>query len=514
MKILCTGDIHIGRRSSRLPEHLDGRAHSCAEAWGRIVEHALAERVDVVALSGDIVDRENRYYEALGPLERGIRRLSEAGIVTVAVAGNHDHDVFPRLADALDDRHFRFLGRGGRWERLTIRRGGDVLHVVGWSFPGPYMRTSPLDGLATVVGGVRGTASGPSSGASRAVESVVSGEAATAADGGAPGASPHTSALVLGLLHADLDQPGSPHAPITLAELRAAPVDFWLLGHVHAPQLHEDAGAAPVLYPGSPQAMDPGEVGAHGVWIVEIDAGRRFHARQLPLSSVRYDTIEVDVDGVTELAEFDSRVTGAVRAHVVAVGAEARSLRCMSCRLRIVGRTPLHRLLDARVRQLCADLELDDGGVSAVVERAELATRPARDLVELARGNDPVGVLARLLLTLERGAPEGALDGGAVGGHERLLRAAVACMDEVDRARPYLTIADEAGDFVGRATDRGAGVSAGGAVAGSAITDATGPGRNGTHKPEVDDATRRATRALARQASLLLDELLAQKEGA
>src|SRR5690625_108199 len=79
MKILCTGDLHLGRRSSRLPEHIDGRAHSSASAWGRVVDLAIAERVDLVLLSGDLIDDANRFYEALGPLEVGLRRLATAG---------------------------------------------------------------------------------------------------------------------------------------------------------------------------------------------------------------------------------------------------------------------------------------------------------------------------------------------------------------------------------------------------------------------------------------------------
>ncbi|HEX7118293.1 MAG TPA: DNA repair exonuclease [Longimicrobiales bacterium] len=461
MKILCCGDVHIGRRSARLPAHVDGRAASSAACWARIVDRALEERVAVVALSGDVVDQANRYYEATGPLEAGIRRLAEAGITTAAVAGNHDHDVFPRLVEGFDGGRFRLLGRDGRWERATVEVGGAVLHVVGWSYPAAHVPESPLAAFDLPPAG--------------------------------------DDAPVLGLLHADLDQPGSRYAPVSLAELRAAPVDFWLLGHVHAPRLFEEPGAATVLYPGSPQALDPGEPGAHGAWLVEIEPGRRFRARQIPLSSVRYDVVQVDVDGVADAAELDRRVTAAVRTHLAAVAAAPGAPRHLCCRLRIVGRTPLHRGLASRLEALCTDLELDEGGVTAVVEKVEPRTRPARELAELARGNDPAGVLARVLLALEGGstftgrraatgagasAGAGAAPGSAPGaareaaspqpaGLRDLLREAAAAVADVHAARPYLGLGD------------GADVDAG-AVAAD---------------------------ALARQAALLLDELLAQKEG-
>ena len=454
MKILCCGDVHIGRRSARLPEHVDGREVSSAACWTRIVDLALAERVDVVALSGDVVDQANRYYEATGPLEAGIRRLAEAGIPTVAVAGNHDHDVFPRLADELGGKRFHLLGRGGRWERVTVRSRNGTLHVVGWSFPAARVTESPLASF--------------------------------------PAARPGDDAPVLGLLHADLDQPRSDYAPVSLAELRAAPVDFWLLGHVHAPRLIEEPGAAPVLSPGSPQALDPGEPGRHGVWIVEVGPGRSFRARMVPLSSVRYDVVEVDVDGVGEPEELDQRVSAALRTHFADAAAEGGPLRYVSYRLRVVGRTPLHRSAAARLAALRADLELSAGSVTGYVESVEVRTRPARDLAELAQGNDPVGVLARLLIALDGAATNGVGDAATAAvpvadtpppgnsafaagkDFEPLLRDAVAAVERVYEARhyaPYLGLDDDV------------------------------------------DARAVALDALARQASLLLDELLAQKEG-
>lgn len=396
MKILCSGDLHLGRRSSRLPDGADAREHSAAAAWNALVELALDHRVDLVALSGDVVDRENRYFEAFGPLERGVRRLAAAHVPVVAVAGNHDFDVLPKLAPSLG-KSFRLLGAGGRWEGLTIPRDGrPALHVVGWSFPAEHVPASPLGALPAL---------------------------------------PSDGAPVLGLLHADLDQPGSRYAPVGSAELRAAPASLWLLGHVHVPRLHERPGAAPLLYPGSPQALDPGETGPHGAWLVELAPGRAPEVRHVPLSTVRYDAVEVDVTGVAEWDELDRRVAEGVRAHVQRVAEEGCGpLRHLCCRVRVTGRTPLHRGVEARLRERLPGLDPEHGEVRGYVERVEAATRPAVELDELARGGDAPGVLARFVLALDSGS----LD----GGHERLLNDLAARAAEVRRARPYQALAD------------------------------------------------------------------------
>jgi DNA repair protein SbcD/Mre11 len=422
VKILCTGDLHVGRRPSRLPDPIDARPHSCGACWTRIVDRAIQERVDLVAVGGDLVDRANRFYEAAGVLELGLRRLAHAGITTAMVAGNHDFDVLPWLVEGLGPEHVRLLGRGGAWERFTLERGGVALHVDGWSFPEASVRTSPLASYARPSDGVP----------------------------------------VLGVLHGDLDQPTSPYAPLALADLRHRAATLWLLGHVHAPRLRDEPGSAAVLYPGSPQAMDPGEAGPHGVWIAEIESNRNATYRMVPLSTVRYEGVEVDVDGVDRDPEIDQRVTGAVRARLEAAAAEGGPLRYLCCRVRVVGRTPLHRQVEARLRGVCGDLELTRGEVVAFVESVEVRTRPARDLDEIARGSDAPAELARLIRALEAGTPD--------ADQERLVRESERLVGEVRSARPYLSLADATGET--------AGVAAG----------------------------------LREQATLLLDELLSQKE--
>jgi exonuclease SbcD len=429
IKILCAGDLHLGRRSSRLPEGVEGRAHSATAAWDALIALAIRERVQMVALSGDLVDRANRYFEAFGPLERGIRQLAAANIPVVAVAGNHDFDVLPKLVPSLG-KGFRLLGAGGRWEGLTISRdGAPALRIVGWSFPedgNGHVSTSPMAGFPAL---------------------------------------PNDGVPVLGLLHADLDQPASPYAPVRSDELRATPVSFWLLGHMHVPRLHQQPGGPPLLYPGSPQALDPGESGAHGAWMLELAPGRIPAARQVPLSSVRYDVVEVDVTDATDPDLLDRCVAEGVRAHVQRVVEEGCGpLRHLSCRVRVTGRTPLHHALERRLRARLPELEPEHGEVRARVERVDVATWPAADLHALAATPDAPGVLARLVLGLDAGR----LD----AGQERLIAELSARAGEVHRATPYQLLADPS--------------------------------------PPPDEL-----RALARrQAMLLLDTLLAQKEAA
>lgn len=431
MKFLCTGDIHIGRRPVRLPGHLDTRRFSASAAWDAIVEHAVAERVDGVMLTGDVVDRSNRFFEAYGPLERGVRRLAEAGIDVFAVAGNHDFDVLPRLIESVGAERFHLLGRGGRWERVTIQRdGAGPCHIAGWSFPAEHVRTNPLE-----TWNLPGTGDAPT----------------------------------IGLLHADLDQAGSRYAPVSLADLQTRPVSLWLLGHIHHPRLHEASGQAPrVLYPGSPEPLDPSESGPHGPWLTDVESAYSVRVWQVPLARVRYDRLDVDLTGVGDWDEARGRMATAVREHLQAVSDQGGAVEHVRCRLRLWGRTPLHRRLCDGVAEVASDLEVSLGSLVATVDRLEIETRPPVDLGALSGGRGAAATLARLLLTLEQN--------GLDGPQASLIQRARQQMVGVYRAKPYSRLHANIEE---------------------------------DHSPD----TAAARETLLRQGWLLLDALLAQREG-
>ncbi len=88
------------------------------------------------------------------------------------------------------------------------------------------------------------------------------------------------------MVHGDLNVTDSVYAPLPRAQMLAKGISGWLLGHIHAPMIDEPKDRCFILYPGSPQALDPGEQGVHGAVIVEFDSGRRLPIRHIPLSTV------------------------------------------------------------------------------------------------------------------------------------------------------------------------------------------------------------------------------------
>lgn len=364
IKVLATGDVHIGRRPTRLANPGDGQRFSAARMWDAIVDRAVEENVDLVALSGDVVDHDNRFFEATGPLERGLAKLSSHGIPTFAVAGNHDFDVFPRIADVVAADCFRLIGRGGQWEEVMFKAdNGQELCLHGWSFPSAHVSTSPLAEYRL---------------------------------------SP-PSVATLGILHADLDVLDSSYAPVTRAELNSTGVTLWLLGHVHKPDYREAGAGPPVLYPGSPQSLDPGEDGPHGPWLIEVLGPQQVVVRQLDMSTVRYEVLEVDLSGIQTQAGFESHVSQCAREYLDSIVETSQRLEYLSLRLNLTGRTMAFAHIPAWLGPLAEQFERTAGGVTARIDKVFNNTRPELKLDELAEKNDLPGALAQLLLKLQTG---------------------------------------------------------------------------------------------------------------
>ncbi len=350
MKLLAVGDMHLGRVPASLPEALAGDARQLGPeiAWQRAVESAIDHGVEAMLLAGDVVDRERDFFAGYDPLRAGIERLLGEGIRVLAVAGNHDTHVLPRLADHVDG--LELIGRGGRWESVPLSTGS----VIGWSFPTRRVTRSPLADW-------------------------------TDPDGARPR---------IGLLHCDRDQADSPHAPVTSRQLERAGLDAWLLGHVHKPDL-DDASDRPSGYLGSISALRASETGVRGPWLIEV-LDRQVRARQLALAPLAYEAQDIDVSALDRADSLDALILTEGR-RTVARRAERDALPdALGLRIRLVGTHVEAVALKATVRGLLdAPPVFEELGCRVFVDRLDAAFAPPLDLDTLAQEASPAGLLAR-----------------------------------------------------------------------------------------------------------------------
>ena len=382
VRLLVAGDLHIGRMAARVPP---GESALGIEAvLSSTADLALSLGVDALVLTGDLADVGNKAFEAAGVLDRLFRRLADAGLPVVAVAGDHDFDALAGIADrAGSDRVgsplVHVLGVGQTWETLPLKRdGAEVLRLVGWSFAGPHAAESPL---ATFPGDL-----GP----------------------GVP---------VVGVLHGDVDAADSRFAPVSLAALQSAPVSAWLVGHRHAASVVRGDGAL-VVSPGSLQPLGPDETGVHGAMLVTVWGNGTATAEAVPLATLHYGDVEVDLAEATTAAEARALCAAALREHAAAVREASPAVLRAVVTLRLVGRTAAFAAVDALAAELRTDGDTAHAGLTVSVARVESSAAPDLDLGRLSAGSGAVATLARLSARL---GTQGPLDESAMSAADRAL---------------------------------------------------------------------------------------------
>lgn len=302
-RFLHTGDLHLdspvgGLSAEAPPEVLALLRGATTEAWRRVVRTAIEERVDFLVVAGDVFEAASPTLLGQTRFRDGLAELAAAGIPSYVVHGNHDPLDGRAWAPSLDfpDATRRFGTAAG--ESVPVMRGGrEIARVHGRSYP----RAAVTDNFAA---GFR-------------------------ADPAAP--------FSIGLLHTNVgDRPGhANYAPCSVDDLRASGMDYWALGHIHQPgQVLADP---PAYYSGIPQGRDPGELGARGCYLVEVDAAGRVTAHFVATDIVRWQPLEVTIAALGD----DEALRAACRVALDSAVSESDG-RSLVVRLRLAGRGPLH----------------------------------------------------------------------------------------------------------------------------------------------------------------------------
>lgn len=366
--ILLIGDIHIGRRPEALWstfEDLPLRAHEVSpkSAWTAAINYALERKVRAVVLTGDLIDGEAHLIEAYQSVLQSARRLEKAGIPLIAVAGNHDAKLLPRLAAAVPS--VVLLGEGGHWESHALEGGGQPVELLGWSFPKSHVRENPLEHPS-----LQPLLEQPRNGRTRIM-----------------------------IVHGDLDVSSSNYAPMKRAQLEQCDVDAAFLGHIHRPDpLHEPK---PMGYLGSLVGLDIAETGAHGPVEVRIDNMGRVHAERIAIAPIRWEHLTIDVTHQDPWTAEMLLVHITKRVEAWAAHQEIhRATRVLALRIRLEGRRSL-RAWSSAFASLQSEsarmLHIDGIHATVLVESYRDHTGISLDIDRLRQEQTPIGKLAQWL---------------------------------------------------------------------------------------------------------------------
>ncbi|MFQ3548152.1 MAG: DNA repair exonuclease [Armatimonadota bacterium] len=359
LKLLCAGDLHLGRRSSRTQN--DDVSISSSHTWLECVEYAIKNEVSAVLLAGDIIDESNKFFEAFGPLEKGIETLRKYNIPVIAVSGNHDWDSIKSFVNGLNLDNFHILGIDGKWDNYKISKDGNIIvSVWGKSFISKYQDNSPIQNLPSIQ------------------------------PEGVP---------IIGLLHTDVGAKNSVYAGVDRNELQNKGFNLWVTGHIHQPSFEDN-----ILICGSLHALDPSEEGKRGCWIIEIDENNNITSKHIPLSSVEYHNVNIDLSQAQGIDNIRSIIAREIRDYTTKIIQKNINLKYAVYRISLVSRTPAYKDVNLAIKELDKEpISIHISDCTVVIDKIYNNTKPLLNLDEISQGVGVTAFLAKLILDIESG---------------------------------------------------------------------------------------------------------------
>ncbi len=265
LRVLHTADVHLGARHADLGDAAAALRERQFAAFSASVDLALAEKVDLFLIAGDLFDSNTQPRRSVERVAGELARLAEARVRTVIIPGTHDV-----------------------YDRSSIYRAYDLAVLAG---------TQPADEMVTVLTPGRPwihleacdvVVHGPVFATKRAPHSPLQGLAAVETP---------PATWTIGLLHAALNIPGrtdQDEVVITTDEIAASGLDYLALGHWHSAQVAK-AGGVTYAYAGAPEPVAVDQDRAGKVLLVTLDER----------DGTRYVTVDKRTVGRTEFQHLE-----------------------------------------------------------------------------------------------------------------------------------------------------------------------------------------------------------------
>lgn len=271
LRVLHTADIHLGARHTDLGEQATAQRERQFEAFGRTIDLAISEKVDLFLVAGDLFDSNAQPRRTVERVGAQLGRLAAARIRAVLLPGLDDRYDRASVYRAHDLVALAGLAQGS--ELLTILTP-DVPEIVfpdldaivfGRVFDGRPASARPLDGFAVD------------------------------ADGRAR--------WKIGLVHGSLATSGRTdrdEVALTKEEVATSGLDYLALGHEHAARRGTAAGVH-FAYSGAPEAVAIERDAAGKVLLVTLDGAggkRRVEIEERQVGRTRFERVELDAGSI------------------------------------------------------------------------------------------------------------------------------------------------------------------------------------------------------------------------
>ncbi|HEY3522951.1 MAG TPA: DNA repair exonuclease [Candidatus Limnocylindrales bacterium] len=243
LRLLHTADVHLGARHADLGDGASAQRERQQAAFAAAIDLAIAERVDLVLIAGDLFDSNVQPKRSVERVAADLARLKAARIRTVILPGTHDVYDRASIYRAYDLKALAGVGANEDW--ITILTPDR-----------PSVHLASCD--VVVVGVVHDTKRAPRGALTAAIANVPEEAAAT---------------WGIGMLHGALAIAGRTDGDdvvVSIDEIAASGLDYLALGHWHSTQ-QGTAGDTTWAYSGAPEPVAVDQDRAGQVLLVTLD---------------------------------------------------------------------------------------------------------------------------------------------------------------------------------------------------------------------------------------------------
>ena len=284
-RLMHMADVHLGARHDDLGPVAAAQRERQFAAFQRAVELALAEKVDMVLISGDLFDSNSQPRRSVERAATELSKLVKQRIPVVIIPGTHDC-----------------------YDAGSIYRVFDIAELCG-APPDSNLVTVLTDTLSQVEYPHLGiTVHGAVFPAKRAPQSPLASISLPGME--AASASRTGSTWQVGMIHGSLLVPGKVEQDDVLfseKEVADSGLDYLALGHWHSFR-EGRAGATTWAYSGAPEPVAVDQDGAGQVLLVSLaESGgqRRVTVEARPVGRTRFERLELDAAGLASQADLE-----------------------------------------------------------------------------------------------------------------------------------------------------------------------------------------------------------------
>ena len=271
LRLLHTADVHLGARHADLGEQAAAQRERQFAAFRATVDLALAEKVDLVLVAGDLFDSNTQPRRSVERVAAELRRLADAAIRTVVIPGTHDV-----------------------YDRASVYRAYDLAALAGLPPDTDRIVVLTPDRPDVLLGPLDLVVHGRVFATKRAPQSPLAGFDASSDD---------RATWHVGMIHGSLlipERTEHDEVVFTSEEVAASHLDYLALGHWHSTQRGR-AGATLWAYSGAPEPVAVDQDRAGNVLLVTLEergGGRHVTVEERRVGRTRFELLEIDAGAV------------------------------------------------------------------------------------------------------------------------------------------------------------------------------------------------------------------------